>query len=251
MNLRDKYRTECEYYRRKRREKRDKRSFYELNANRHPYERLLEIAGSLDGKRVLDFGCGSGWASIEYDRRGAEVFTFDISQDNINVAKDNFKKNNVDGLIRIDKMAAESLQYDDESFDIIIGRAILHHTNMPESIKEAHRVLKRGGKAFFIEPLNHNPLIKLYRKQTPEKRTPTEKPLDYSDIQSFKNIFADVSSEEYYFLALAAFFWYFIIRNDQVFLKSMDLLVKIDRRVLRLFPALRKYCWSTLICLKK
>ena len=56
-------------------------------------------------------------------------------------------------------MDCENLGFKDNSFDLIFGRAILHHLNLEKSSKEISRVLCKNGKAVFIEHLGMNPLI--------------------------------------------------------------------------------------------
>ena len=61
------------------------------------------------------------------------------------------------------RMNAEFLEFDDNSFDLICGTAILHHLDLTRAYSELARVLKPGGLAVFMEPLGHNPLINVYR----------------------------------------------------------------------------------------
>ena len=56
--------------------------------------RILEILNgiSVEGKRILDFGCGDGYYSRYLKKRGAEVIGVDISSGMVNLAKENAKK---------------------------------------------------------------------------------------------------------------------------------------------------------------
>ena len=45
------------------------------------------------------------------------------------------------------------------------------------SLNEIHRVLKKGGVAIFSEPLDANPLLKIFRFVTPSARTEDEQPI--------------------------------------------------------------------------
>ena len=65
----------------------------------------------------------------------------------------------------------------------MIGSGILHHLDLPISLGEINRVLKKGGRALFKEPLAANPLLKLFRILTPRSRTVDEKPLTSSDLE--------------------------------------------------------------------
>ena len=48
---------------------------------------------------------------------------------------------------------AENLPYMDEQYDIVFGVDVLHHLNSPVlALQEIARVLKKDGRAFFIEP---------------------------------------------------------------------------------------------------
>ena len=52
-----------------------------------------------------------------------------------------------------------------------------------------YRVLKPGGKIVFLEPLNMNPLYRIYRKLNPKERTPDEHALVASDFKIIKKRF--------------------------------------------------------------
>lgn len=50
-------------------------------------------------------------------------------------------------------------------------------------------MLKRDGRAIFLEPLGLNPIVNLYRKLTPGSRTVDEKPFDEGDLQLLRSLF--------------------------------------------------------------
>jgi ubiquinone/menaquinone biosynthesis C-methylase UbiE len=98
-------------------------------------------------------------------------------------------------------MDAMNTTFNDEEFDAIRGAGILHHLDIELSLLELKRILKSDGIACFIEPLNTNPVIKLYRKLTPAARTIDEQPLRIKDIKLIKTIFP--ATEIYYFSFVA------------------------------------------------
>lgn len=215
------------------------------------FERMMEKLGDIENKMVLDFGCGEGWLSKILLRKGAKVWAFDISKEAVKKLRIKSKEFSSKYPLTIDQMTAENLSYDANYFDYIVGTAILHHTDLNASIKEIHRVSKRGGKAYFMEPLGHNPLINWYRKRTPELRSPDEKPLLFDDFKDIKKIFSKFEHEEFYLLALGALFWHFILRNDWLMLKTRDIFINLDNAILRLLPFLRKYCWYSILIMEK
>ena len=81
-------------------------------------------------------------------------------------------------------MPGERLTYPDNSFDMAVGFAILHHLDIPLALSQLRRVLKPGGRAFFAEPLASNPLIRVYRRLTPQYRTPDETPIDLPTLRA-------------------------------------------------------------------
>lgn len=74
-------------------------------------------------------------------------------------------------------MDAHKLDFPDASFDVVFGKAILHHLDYAVALDEIARVLKPGGVMVFMEPLDFNPLMKLVRVLTPSLRTPDEAPI--------------------------------------------------------------------------
>ena len=144
-------------------------------------------------------------------------------------------------------MDAECLGYDDNTFDLIFGRGILHHLNIRVAINEIRRVLKIGGDAIFIEPLIHNPLINCIRSLTPQLRTKDEHPLLMRDIEEAKKYFIDVKVEHFHIFTLLAV----PFRNLFFFEKLLNSLYFVDRSLMHIFPFLKRYSWVVVIDLYK
>jgi SAM-dependent methyltransferase len=79
-------------------------------------------------------------------------------------------------------MDAAALTFPADSFDLVMGRAILHHVDFERALAGVHRVLRPGGHAVFVEPLRGNPAAKLFRALTPKARTEDEAPLSAAQI---------------------------------------------------------------------
>lgn len=80
-------------------------------------------------------------------------------------------------------MDGHTLAVPSGTFDLVVGRAIVHHLVFETAIREIHRVLAPGGLAAFIEPLRGNPLLALGRLLTPRARTEDELPLSARQIR--------------------------------------------------------------------
>lgn len=212
---------------------------------------LLEAAGPLSGKRVLDFGCGPGQTSRIYAEQGAaRVEGFDISGENIRIAGKNAKRDGLDDRVFFRRLAAEEIDYPDGSFDVVIGKAILHHTDLRKTAAQLHRVMSPGGVACFLEPLAHNPVLNLFRRLTPGRRTPTEKPLDIEDLAIFSTYFT-VTYRGFYLFTLLSHFLLLVTGSRRLFATSRAILRRWEEPVLVGFPGLQKYCWSALLVFRK
>jgi ubiquinone/menaquinone biosynthesis C-methylase UbiE len=142
----------------------------------------------VDGQKVLDIGCGNGEQSLALLRTGAQVVGIDITPAYVRTAEqlagaEGFPKT----LWTFRVMDAHNLEFDDRSFDFVVGRGILHHLDFDTALTEVRRVLKPGGKAVFLEPLSANPLLKLFRLLTPAARTADERPLSSADLATATN----------------------------------------------------------------
>jgi len=140
-------------------------------------------------KDILDYGCYNGWMTPRYRKLGPNTITgLDISETAIANAK----------AVHGDQAKfyagdAHAMPFPDKSFDLVVGRAILHHLDLELALKEIHRVLRPGGNAIFIEPLGDNPGAKLLRWLTPKARTKDEKPLTKSSILQADDFFGGSS----------------------------------------------------------
>lgn len=138
-------------------------------------------------------------------------------------------------------MSAENLTFKSNFFNLIIGSAILHHTDLNLAINNLHRVLKLGGRAIFIEPMNQNIFLKIWRRLTPWRRSPTEKALTYEDSKIIQNIFPDA---KFYFFNLTSIFTQgllLFLPKNKLLLLINDLLERFDGLCLRVFPSLGRY----------
>ncbi|MCI0590549.1 MAG: class I SAM-dependent methyltransferase [Gammaproteobacteria bacterium] len=215
------------------------------------YMRMLEMMGDMKGKQVLEYGCGEGWITRDLAKNGAIVSAFDISAEAINKTRGVLALDGVTDRCHIAQMGAEQLDYPDESFDLAIGFAILHHLDIKTAVRELHRVLKPGGVAYFAEPLGTNPAINLYRRLTPQFRTEDEEPLNIKALTPLLSQFREIHHSDYYVTALAAIGLAYLPFGARFYPAINRQLMRVDDRLLRLFPVLGHLAWYTILTLRK
>ncbi len=204
-------------------------------------ERRFDILSKCcNGKKVLEYGCGSGTGSERLLKLGAILTGIDISNEGIRKARERRKKSQykADYLV----MNAEKTDFDDDTFDVAVGLGILHHLDLPKAYGELCRVLKKDGHAIFEEPLGHNPFINFYRIVTPALRTSGEHPLKKGDIELLRKYFHNVEVEYFTLVTLLAV----PFRKMFFFKRLYYFLEKIDRTIF-VASFIRKYAWTVII----
>jgi SAM-dependent methyltransferase len=189
------------------------------------------------GKRVLEYGCGQGKYTPRLVEFGADVTAIDLSETAMENARAGARAAGVQ--IEFRAMDAESLDFPDQTFDVICGNAILHHLDLDRSFSEVARTLKPDGAAIFMEPLGHNPLINLKRRMTPRLRTPDEHPLKMSDFDVARKHFASVEIRAYHLLSLAAV----PFRRVRSFPRLVAALDRLDAACFAWLPFTARYAW--------
>lgn len=224
---------------------------YAVGPTQYVYTQMRDVLGDLNGKHVLEVGCGEGWITRELAQRGARVSAFDISPQAAENTQRMLAAENLLHRCTIGVMPAEKLEYADNSFDIAIGFAIIHHLELGSALAELHRVLKPGGVGYFAEPLATNPLIAVYRRLTPKYRTPDERPLVLSELPRLLAAFSAYEHREFYLTALGAISLTYVPGGARLFPSLSNGLHRFDRLLLRAVPALGAWAWYTIIKVTK
>jgi demethylmenaquinone methyltransferase / 2-methoxy-6-polyprenyl-1,4-benzoquinol methylase len=103
------------------------------------------------GERILDVAGGTGDIAFRMARRGAEVTVSDINPAMLDVGKERAANKGFDRLAW-SVQNAEELDFADASFDAYtIAFGIRNVTHIDKALRQAHRVLTRGGRFFCLE----------------------------------------------------------------------------------------------------
>jgi demethylmenaquinone methyltransferase / 2-methoxy-6-polyprenyl-1,4-benzoquinol methylase len=103
------------------------------------------------GEAILDMAGGTGDIAFRMAKHGADVTVADINPSMLGVGMERARKKGIEGLIWAEENA-ETLSFADRSFDAYtIAFGIRNVTNIPKALREAHRVLKRGGRFYCLE----------------------------------------------------------------------------------------------------
>ena len=177
---------------------------------------------------MLDLGCGAGENSLLLSLLGANVYALDISPELIELAKKRFEINHVS--------AAHKIDLPDGSVDIVFGIAILHHLDLNLVSKEVSRVLRKGGRAIFMEPVRDSAVIRFIRKVIPSKTpgvSPFEHPLTTRELERFSAPFTTCQIRAFEMP---------LLRTTNVLPGSFVSAVrKMDRALLNAIPFLSRY----------
>lgn len=125
------------------------------------------------------------------------------------------KLHKVSNLVQFRTGDIQKLPNRSGSIDIVIGKAVLHHVDLPKAIKEVERVLKPRGIALFSDPLDYNPVVKLYDKfASSGLRSPGERRLNFNDLKIIKKAFKQVKSIGTDITTLILFFVLFFLSKS-------------------------------------
>ncbi|MCW8881105.1 MAG: bifunctional 2-polyprenyl-6-hydroxyphenol methylase/3-demethylubiquinol 3-O-methyltransferase UbiG [Sedimenticola sp.] len=131
---------------------------HEINPLRLGY--INQIAG-LQGKRVLDVGCGGGILSESMAREGADVTGIDMGEAPLQVARLHLLESGLD--VHYQRIPVEQLADEQPgSFDVVTCMEMLEHVPDPSSVVEACARLAKPGGDLFFSTLNRNPKSYLF-----------------------------------------------------------------------------------------
>jgi 2-polyprenyl-6-hydroxyphenyl methylase/3-demethylubiquinone-9 3-methyltransferase len=125
---------------------------HQLNPLRLDY---IDSRASLNGKQVLDVGCGGGILSESMARRGANVSGIDMADKSLQVAQLHALEAGVTvdyRCIAVEALAEEKPQ----SFDVVTCMEMLEHVPDPGSVVRACAALVKPGGHLFFSTLNRN-----------------------------------------------------------------------------------------------
>jgi len=113
---------------------------------------LKRMVGSVEGKRVVDIGCGEGCFSRFFAKAGAEVVGVDLSEGLIKAAREEEERHPL-GVKYFAADAADLNILDSEVFDIAYCHMALADTADYEgAIAEVSRIMKTGGSFIVVMP---------------------------------------------------------------------------------------------------
>lgn len=152
----------------------------------HHLEYAFHLLGDIQGKTVLDFGCGAGEHSLLLAAKGARVIGIDISPELIEIARLRLKLNRLATDFRIASAYATGLL--SASVDIVFCISILHHLDLEQARPEVLRVLKPGGILIVQEPVRDSRTYAFLRGLIPysaQVNSEHERPLRKEEIDAF------------------------------------------------------------------
>ena len=114
--------------------------------------RLTRQRVALRDKNVLDFGCGNGAQTVEFQNEGAHITALDIDAADLSVLSDYLDENRIHTILPL-LYDGSIIPLDDESMDVVISYEVLEHVHdEAASLGEINRVLKKQGEFVFSVP---------------------------------------------------------------------------------------------------
>jgi SAM-dependent methyltransferase len=134
-----------------------------------PYglEYAFHLLGEVEGKTVLDLGCGTGETLIPLVKRGAKVIAMDISPELVALARRRLENYGLGGSATVETGSAYETGIPDESMDVVFSMALLHHLDLEKARAEICRILRPGGRFILREPIRFSRTMNSLRKLFP------------------------------------------------------------------------------------
>lgn len=127
------------------------------------YNHLLHLAtyqyaeGFIAQKRVLDYGCGSGYGSFSMSKVAEHVVAVDVSKEAVEFAKGKYKAQNLEYNLTSDLR--------NEKFDVITSFQVIEHvSNDKEYVRKLKSLLKPNGYLLISTPDRKGRLYRFIQK---------------------------------------------------------------------------------------
>jgi S-adenosylmethionine-dependent methyltransferase len=177
------------------------KEMYVKDLKAHLYTRLekdrqriipwLDNASTLQDKRILEIGCGTGSSSVAIAEQRAKVTGIDIDEGALSVAKDRCKIYGVDAEFKVLNTVQIKDTFGAKAFDIIIFFASLEHMTVVErltSLRDAWEMLPAEGLLVIVETPNRLWYFDSHTSYLPFFHwLPDELAFQYSRFSSRKN----------------------------------------------------------------
>jgi len=155
------------------------------------------IKANVVGGSVLEVGCGTGRNCRRLIELGAkEVHGVDISPDMLEVARRQERNPNIHFYEHDIHVPFKA------SFDLIVGRAVLHHVDYQSALRSLYDSLNPGGVMTFAEPLGSNLIMRVYWRHGSQFHTPDERPFYTHDLAWIKQNFKEFHYDSYNYITL-------------------------------------------------
>jgi 2-polyprenyl-6-hydroxyphenyl methylase/3-demethylubiquinone-9 3-methyltransferase len=129
------------------------RPLHDLNPVRLAY---VETGGALDGRKVVDVGCGGGLLAEAMAARGARVVGLDLADELLSVARLHALEAGVQVDYRLESAEAHAAGHAGH-YDVVTCMEMLEHVPDPAAVVAALGALVRPGGDVFVSTLNRTP----------------------------------------------------------------------------------------------
>ncbi|MHA2026109.1 MAG: class I SAM-dependent methyltransferase [Candidatus Thorarchaeota archaeon] len=122
-----------------------------------PHSDIERVTALINGKRILDLGCGTGRHVVYFAGLGFAVYGFDASPKALSMTQEWLKEKNLTANL-IEHLMEKQYPYDDDFFDTVVSIQVIHHNLMKDiqnTVSEIERVLRPGGLLFVTFPILH------------------------------------------------------------------------------------------------
>ncbi|UCH09340.1 MAG: class I SAM-dependent methyltransferase [Fidelibacterota bacterium] len=114
--------------------------------------RLTAQRVALEGKLVLDFGCGNGAQTVQFAPSRCRLTAVDVEPRNLAVLQTYLRQHDLHHIYPL-LYDGERLPFPDRCFDAVLSFEVLEHVSSETgTLQELHRVLKPGGDLVLSVP---------------------------------------------------------------------------------------------------
>jgi ubiquinone/menaquinone biosynthesis C-methylase UbiE len=170
------------------------------------------------------------------------VVATDVSSVGVEVMRRRFEVNGMSDRAEAAVVVAEQMPFEDNSFDAVIGLAVLHHLVMDQAAPEIARVLVPGGRTVFLEPLSENPVLDFVRDYVPYpgKKSPHgHRGVTFPMLKQASRYFASTTVRPFYLTAM--------LNRAIGHQTAITPLERLDDIVIARFPSVRRLCRQVVV----